>query len=64
MSIFIDNKITTLKRLIVHSPDSGIGKVVTSKAQDWLFEDIVHLKTMRKHEYNQYIRLLLYFYYW
>jgi Arginine deiminase len=46
---------------LVHSPDSGLGKVVPSKAQDWLFEDIVHLETIRRKEYDYYIKLLLYF---
>jgi arginine deiminase len=50
-----------LKRLLIHSPDRGLGKVVPSKAQDWLFEDIVHLDTMRRGEYDYYIKLLLYF---
>jgi arginine deiminase len=34
---------------------------VPSKAQDWLFEDIVHLDTMRRGEYDYYVKLLLYF---
>jgi arginine deiminase len=46
---------------LVHSPDSGLGKVVPSKAQDWLFEDIVHLETIRRKEYDYYTKLLLYF---
>lgn len=50
-----------LRKVLVHSPDSGLGKVVPSKAQDWLFEDIVHLETIRRHEYDYYIKLLLYF---
>ncbi len=61
MSLFVNSEIAPLRRLIIHSPDAGLGKVVPSKAQDWLFEDIVHLKTMRKHEYDHYVRLLLYF---
>jgi hypothetical protein len=44
----VSSEIGTLKRLLVHSPDSGLGKVVPSKAQDWLFEDIVHLDTIRR----------------
>ena len=47
--------------MLVHSPDSGLGKVVPSKAQDWLFEDIVHLDTIRKEEYDYYTKILLYF---
>ena len=60
-SLFVNSEIGTLKRLLVHSPDSGLGKVVPSKAQDWLFEDIVHLDTIRKDEYDYYTKILLYF---
>ncbi len=61
MKISVTSEIGTLKRLLVHSPDSGLGKVVPSKAQDWLFEDIVHLDTIRKNEYDFYTKILLYF---
>ncbi|MBY0480412.1 MAG: amidinotransferase [Chitinophagaceae bacterium] len=57
----VTSEIGTLKRLLVHSPDSGLGKVVPSKAQDWLFEDIVHLETIRRNEYDYYTKILLYF---
>src|ERR1700712_4247259 len=60
-SIFVSSDVGTLRRLIIHSPDSGLGKVVPSKAQDWLFEDIVHLQTMRRDEYDFYVKILLYF---
>ena len=59
--MMVTSEIGTLRRLLVHSPDSGLGKVVPSKAQDWLFEDIVHLDTIRKEEYDYYTKLLLYF---
>ncbi|WP_129714965.1 arginine deiminase family protein [Pedobacter sp. SYP-B3415] len=59
--IHVSNEIGTLRALLIHSPDSGLGKVVPSKAQDWLFEDIVHLDTVRKDEYDYYIKLLMYF---
>src|SRR4030081_1340544 len=59
--IKVNSEIGRLRRLLVHSPDSGLGKVVPSKAQDWLFEDIVHLKTIRKKEYDFYTKILLYF---
>ncbi len=62
MSFFhIQSEISELKKVLVHSPDNGLGKVVPSKAQDWLFEDIVHLNTMRRGEYDYYTKLLLYF---
>lgn len=57
----VSSEIGRLRRLLVHSPDSGLGKVVPSKAQDWLFEDIVHLDTIRKKEYDFYTKILLYF---
>lgn len=59
--IAVNSEIGRLRRLLVHSPDSGLGKVVPSKAQDWLFEDIVHLETIRRKEYDYYTKLLLYF---
>jgi arginine deiminase len=57
----VTSEIGTLRKLLVHSPDSGLGKVVPSKAQDWLFEDIVHLDTIRRKEYDYYTKILLYF---
>lgn len=57
----IYSEIAQLQTVLVHSPDNGLGKVVPSKAQDWLFEDIVHLDTIRKGEYDYYTKLLLYF---
>src|SRR6195952_3695559 len=57
----VSSEVGRLRRLLVHSPDSGLGKVVPSKAQDWLFEDIVHLDTIRRKEYDFYTKLLLYF---
>ncbi|MBS1949163.1 MAG: amidinotransferase [Bacteroidetes bacterium] len=59
--LYVSSEIGTLRRLLVHSPDSGLGKVVPSKAQDWLFEDIVHLDTIRRKEYDFYTKILLYF---
>lgn len=61
LQVSVTSEVGTLKRLLVHSPDSGLGKVVPSKAQDWLFEDIVHLETIRKNEYDYYTKILLYF---
>lgn len=60
-TVQVSSEIGTLRRLLVHSPDSGLGKVVPSKAQDWLFEDIVHLDTIRGKEYDYYTKVLLYF---
>jgi arginine deiminase len=61
LTLHVSSEIGTLRRLLVHSPDSSLGKVVPSKAQDWLFEDIVHLDTIRKKEYDFYTKVLMYF---
>ncbi|WP_246224744.1 arginine deiminase family protein [Spirosoma terrae] len=61
LPINVSSEIGTLRRLLIHSPDRGLGKVVPSKAQDWLFEDIVHLDMMRRDEYDYYVKILLYF---
>src|SRR6201990_1439223 len=57
----VTSEIGALRTLLIHSPDSGLGKVVPSKAQSSLFEDIVHLDTMRRNEYDYYVKLLMYF---
>lgn len=57
----VSSEIGRLRCLVIHSPDSGLENIVPSKAQDWLFEDIVHLETVRKKEYDYYLKLLLYF---
>ena len=59
--IQVSSEIGTLRCLLIHSPDSGLGKVAPSKAQDWLFEDIVHLETIRRNEYDYYVKILMYF---
>src|SRR5690606_24109349 len=59
--INVSSETGKLRKVLIHSPDSGLGKVVPSKAQDWLFEDIVHLDTIRRKEYDYYVKLLLYF---
>lgn len=57
----VKNETSPLRRVLIHSPDRGVGKVIPSKALDWLFEDIVHLDTMRRKEYDLYVMLLLWF---
>ncbi len=60
LKIHVTSEIGQLKRLIIHSPDGGIGKIVPGKFKEWLYDDTVHLSQMRK-EYNNYIKLLLFF---
>lgn len=58
--ILVTSEIGTLRRVLVHSPDGGIGKVVPRKAKDLLYEDIVDLPKMQQ-EYDDFIKILLYF---
>ena len=58
--IHVGSEIGRLRRLLIHSPDGGIGKIIPSKFEDWLYDDTVNLKKMRK-EYDAYIKTLLYF---
>ncbi len=60
MKNFVSNEIGTLRKILIHSPDSGIGKILPSKFKDWLYDDTVHLQKMRM-EYDEYTRILLHF---
>ena len=57
---YIDSELGTLKKILIHSPDGGIGKIIPGTFSDNLYDDIVHLKKMQQ-EYNHYVKLLLYF---
>ncbi len=59
-NICVNSEIGRLKKLLIHSPDGGIGKVSPSKAQSWLYDDIVFLKAMQE-EYDEYKKVLLAF---
>ena len=59
-TFIVESEIGTLRKIIIHSPDGGIGKIIPSTFSDNLYDDIVHLKSMQK-EYNHYVKLLLYF---
>ena len=58
--INVNSEIGDLKRILIHRPDIGIGKIIPTKFQDWMYDDIVHLHSMKK-EYDEYIKILLYF---
>ena len=58
--LYVDSELGTLRKILIHSPDAGIGKIIPSTFTDNLYDDIVHLKKMQK-EYNHYIKVLLYF---
>lgn len=60
MENFVANELGTLRKILIHSPDDGIGKIIPSKFKEWLYDDTVHLTKMRE-EYDDYVMLLLEF---
>lgn len=58
--IHVSSEVGTLKRMIIHSPDAGIGKIAPRMMEELLYDDIVYLDKMRE-EYNQYLSVLLWF---
>lgn len=61
IQLHVSTEVARLRRVMIHSPNSGLGKIVPSKAQEWLFEDIVHVPSMLANEYDYFVKLLLYF---
>lgn len=45
--IHVSAEIDQLKRVIVHRPDSGIARISPKRAEELLFDDIVHLPKMQ-----------------
>lgn len=46
--IFVPSEISTLKKVIVHSPDDGISRISPRRAGELLFDDIVYLPQMQQ----------------
>ncbi len=46
--IQVSSEIGNLKRVIVHRPDEGIARISPRRAEELLFDDIVHLPQMQK----------------
>lgn len=44
----VKSEIGTLKRVIVHRPDEGISRITPKRAEELLFDDIVHLPKMQE----------------
>lgn len=59
-SIQVNSEVGKLRKILIHSPDGGIGKITPGKFHDWLYDDTVHLKKMQE-EYDDYVMTLLYF---
>jgi arginine deiminase len=46
--IFVSDEIEPLRKVLVHRPDEGIARISPRKAEELLFDDIVHLPQMQK----------------
>ncbi len=45
--IYVDSEIGRLKKVIIHRPDEGIARITPKRAEELLFDDIVHLPNMQ-----------------
>ena len=59
-AIHVTSEIGRLRRLLIHSPDEGIGKIVPRITDQLLYDDIVDLEKMQQ-EYSEFMRVLLCF---
>lgn len=59
--IHVSSEIGRLKRVIVHRPDAGISRISPKRAEELLFDDIVHLPRMQaEHDiFTQVLRAFL-----
>ena len=55
--MYVDNEISTLKKVIVHFPDEGISRISPKRAESLLFDDIVFYPLMSE-EYRDFLRIL------
>ena len=46
--VHVSSEIAKLKRVIIHRPDEGIARISPKRAEELLFDDIVHLPQMQK----------------
>jgi len=53
----VAGELGTLKRVLVHRPDAGIGLIPTHKTEEWLYDDIVDVPTMQR-EFDVFRELL------
>jgi len=47
-NVNVDSEINNLKRVIIHRPDQGIARISPKRAEELLFDDIVHLPNMQE----------------
>lgn len=57
MALNVYSEIATLKKVIVHRPDEGLSRISPKKAEELLFDDIIHLPLMQQ-EHQVFIDVL------
>ncbi len=57
MALNVFSEIATLKKVVVHRPDEGLSRISPKKAEELLFDDIIHLPLMQ-HEHEIFIDVL------
>ena len=56
-SVHVSSEIAPLRRVIIHRPDAGIARIRPKRAEELLFDDIVHLPHMQE-EHDIFRRVL------
>jgi arginine deiminase len=59
-SVSVSSEIQRLLKVIVHRPDEGIARITPKRAEELLFDDIVHLPNMQE-EHDVFTNILKYF---
>lgn len=59
--IYSDSEIAPLRKVIIHRPDDGIGRISPRRAEELLFDDIVYLPRMQEEHdiFSEVLRLFL-----
>ena len=60
MKVYSNSEIGLLKSVLVHRPDEGIARISPKRAEELLFDDIVHLPRMQ-YEHDVFTNLLRHF---
>lgn len=60
VQVSVSSEINRLLKVIVHRPDEGIARITPKRAEELLFDDIVHLPNMQE-EHDVFTKLLKYF---
>lgn len=59
--LHVNSEIGQLRKVIIHRPDDGIARISPKKAEELLFDDIVHLPQMREEHdiFSKVLRLIM-----